>query len=117
MRGNTKNRTQQYLFICRHNISRSRAAADVCSDIATQKGLSIEAFSAGLLANSKHPLTKDLVYKADKIFVMESYMKATLEQNYGQVTEKIINLNIPDIYPKGDPELTKVLWYKLKPLL
>ena len=74
-----------------------------------RNNLNIEAVSAGIAVYSENPMTKYLADSADIIFVMEDYMKKLLEEYYGQKPEKIIVLNIPDIYPKNDPELVAIL--------
>jgi predicted protein tyrosine phosphatase len=60
-------------------------------------------------------VTKEMADKADMIFVMEDYMKEILETELHQPAEKIICLDIPDIYYVGDPELEAALRQKLLP--
>jgi len=55
--------------------------------------------------------------KADMIFVMEDYMKEILETEFHQPAEKIICMDIPDIYYVQDPELKATLRQKLLPYI
>jgi predicted protein tyrosine phosphatase len=108
-----KEHKKNILFICYGNLNRSPTAAEVCTRIAEQYNLNIEAVSAGIAVYSENPITKYLADAADVIFVMEDYMKKLLEEYYGQKPDKIIVLNIPDIYPKNDPELVGILQREL----
>ncbi len=51
---------------------------------------------------------------ADKIFVMEDYMKNIIINEYKVEPQKIISLNIHDIYYKDDPKLKEILREKLE---
>jgi predicted protein tyrosine phosphatase len=48
---------------------------------------------------------------------MEDYMTRELEATYGQDPGKIICLDIPDLYERGDPMLVHLLREALKPYL
>jgi len=104
-----KKKPKHYLFICHANMHRSKTAEEVCRKIAEQYGLEITVSSAGMSQSSENPVTKEMVDKADVIFVMEDYMKTGLEQKYKQRPEKIICLDIPDMYERGDVVLTRIL--------
>jgi predicted protein tyrosine phosphatase len=106
---------RHYLFICAGNINRSPTAADVFRRMAAESGLDVEVGSAGISPFSAHPVTKAMADEADLIFVMESYMAWELETNYGQDSAKIICLDIPDIYERGDPVLVRILKRELAP--
>ncbi len=104
---------QNYLFVCYANENRSPTAEEVCRKIARRYGLGINAGSAGMSKGSNRPLKKEIADKADKIFVMEDEMVATLVNQYGQNPVKILCLNIPDIYGRDDPWLIGILEDKL----
>jgi predicted protein tyrosine phosphatase len=108
-RGQMGQKKQNILFLCYGNLNRSPTATDICRKIAKQKNLEINAVSAGIAGYAENPLTKDAADQADMIFVMEDYMQTLLQEHYGQKPEKIICLNIPDIYPRNDPELIRIL--------
>jgi len=106
-----------YLFICAVNQNRSRAAERICSRLAQAKNRNIRCESAGVHPLAIRRVTKKMADKADIIFVMEDYMKETLETEFHQPAEKIISLDIPDIYDVRDPELEATLRQKLMPYI
>jgi predicted protein tyrosine phosphatase len=109
--------TTHYLFICTANQNRSRAAERICSQLAQAKNKDIRCESAGVHQLAVRRVTKKMADKADIIFVMEDYMKQTLETEFHQPTEKIICLDIPDIYDVRDPALEATLRQKLLPYI
>ncbi len=108
---------RHYLFVCAGNRNRSPTAEDVVRTLAAQKGLDIEVGSAGLSPFAERRLTKEMADRADLIFVMEEYMARELEDTYGQDPGKIVCLDIPDMYERGDPVLVYLLKEALKPYL
>jgi len=104
-----KQNQKNILFLCYGNLNRSPTAANVAKRLADAKGLDINVASAGIAIYAENPISKFIADEADVIFVMEDYMKKLLEEYYGQRPEKIIVLNIPDIYPRNDPELVEIL--------
>ncbi len=108
---------QRYLFICAANRNRSPTAEDVARVLAGESGLDIEVRSAGISPFSERPLTKEMADWADLIFVMEDYMVRVLEESYDQDPRKIVCLDIPDLYERGDPVLVYLLGESLKPYL
>lgn len=101
------------LFVCYANENRSPTAEAVCKRIAAEKGLDIAVSSAGMYRGSVRFLTREMADKADRIFVMEYEMKARLEKEYGQSPDKVICLDIPDVYNREDPWLVRILEDKL----
>jgi predicted protein tyrosine phosphatase len=106
-----------YLFICAVNQNRSRAAELVCSQLAQAENRDIRCESAGIHPLAIRRVTKKMADKADIIFVMEDYMKEILEKEFHQPAEKIICLDIPDVYYVRDPELEAILRQKLLPYI
>ena len=104
-----KDKPKHYLFICHANINRSKTAEQACQQIAEQYGLKIIVSSGGMSPACENPVTKKMVDKADVIFVMEDYMKTQLERKYKQNPGKIICLDIPDVFERGDPVLIRIL--------
>jgi len=104
---------QTYLFVCYANSNRSPTAEEVCRRIAQENDLDVEASSAGISKGANKPLTKEMVDQADKIFVMEEYMKLILVQDYKQNLAKVVCLDIPDVYCRDDPWLVGILEDKL----
>ena len=107
--------TIHYLFICAINQNRSRAAERVCNQLARAQNRDIECESAGIHPMAVRRVTKEMAKKANMIFVMEDYMKEILVTEFHQPAEKIICLDIPDIYYVRDPELEATLRQKLLP--
>lgn len=104
---------QNYLFVCYVNENRSPTAEEVCRRIAQANDLQIDVSSAGISRGANRPLTKEIAHRADKIFVMEGYMKIALVEDFRQNPAKIICLDIPDIYNRDDPWLVSILEDKL----
>lgn len=100
------------LFVCTGNVDRSRTAQEMYEGI---EGLEVR--SAGTNIIAAVPLSKELTRWADKIFVMESkHLRAVLRVD-PSAREKIVCLEIPDIYYHGQPELKTLLKEKLQPYL
>ncbi|MBS3807845.1 MAG: hypothetical protein KGY60_10110 [Bacteroidales bacterium] len=110
-----KKKGTTYLFVCLANMNRSPAAAMVMEGLARNRSLPIEAVSAGVSPMARRPVSRDLVYRADLIFVMEDYMKQSILRDYDVPEGKIIVLDIPDIYEGDDPVLVAQLRERLKP--
>jgi len=108
-----KKKGTTYLFVCLANMNRSPAAAMVMEGLA--RNLPIEAVSAGVSPMARRPVSRDLVHRADLIFVMEDYMKQSILRDYDVPGGKIIVLDIPDIYEQDDPVLVAQLRERLKP--
>jgi predicted protein tyrosine phosphatase len=102
-----------YLFVCYANVDRSPTAEAVCRRIAAERGLDMEASSAGMSNGALRPVTKKIADLADKIFVMEPEMAIEMVEGYGQNPAKVICLNIPDIYERDEPRLVGMLEQKL----
>jgi len=85
--------------------------------LAQAKNKDIQCESAGVHQLAVRRVTKKIADKADIIFVMEDYMKETLEKEFHQPAEKIIYLDIHDIYDALDPELEATLREKLMPYI
>lgn len=102
------------LFVCTANKLRSPTAEDVFRDWP-----GIEAISAGTDPESPRPLSKELVESADMIFAMENHHRERIRRKYKQrpPDNRIVTLNIPDEYERGDPELVALLRVKVEPRL
>ncbi len=98
------------LFICSQNKLRSPTAEAVFSDY---KGWDVR--SAGLNNDAEVPLGAEDVEWADVIFVMEQAHKKKLKHRFRELlkNQKIVCLDIPDIYNYMDSELIKILTNKV----
>jgi predicted protein tyrosine phosphatase len=76
-----------------------------------------EVKSAGTWYYAHKRVTEDMIDWADIIFVMEKNHVQTLLYLNPKSKDKIINLDIPDIYPRSNPELINILQNKLAKFL
>ncbi|WP_462180471.1 hypothetical protein [Pseudoalteromonas gelatinilytica] len=99
------------LFLCTSNLNRSKTAEE---HFAAKDPLRAYR-SAGLSEkeckrNNTTLCSEELLTWADVVFVMEDEHVRRIEQYTGQrFLDKVINLNIPDIYQRGEPALIKQL--------
>ena len=94
------------LFICSQNRLRSPTAEQV---FASWPG--VETSSAGLDSQASVPVTPELLEWADTIFVMEPTHRAKLSRKFGRYikSQRVICLNIPDVYDFMDESLIRLL--------
>lgn len=98
------------LFICSQNRLRSPTAEQVFADWP-----GIETASAGLNHGAENPVTPELLRWAELIFVMERAQRTRLSSLFGAHLrdQRIVCLDIPDIYAYMDPALIRVLKTKV----
>ena len=116
---------KKVLFICRANMNRSPTGERVFKKLLSQLGykvfgedgvvdFDVEVNSAGLEAVEEgNQVNQEMLKRYSEKYVFESWHQETLITEYGQPKEKIVCLNIPDIYPENDPELEALLRSKL----
>jgi protein-tyrosine phosphatase len=80
-------------------------------------GASIEAKSAGTSEGYSNHVTSELIEWAEVIFVMEEKHKQYLIEVDASSAQKILVLDIPDIFGKNQPELQQLLLDKMQPYL
>jgi len=97
------------LFICNQNQNRSKTAEELFKD-------RFETKSAGLY-NPK-PVTKNELLWAETLVVMENEQRSEIAKRFPDIymQKRIISLNIPDIYHYNQPELIKILKYRVNKL-
>jgi len=106
---------RRVLFICTANQNRSPTAEALLA-----RSQRYEARSAGISPLATRPVTRDLLEWADLIFVMDERYdrhRTQLLELFPEVeglAEKIIVLNIPDIYERDSPELIALLRQRLQ---
>ncbi len=104
------------LFVCSANKQRSKTAEDYFSTIYKSKNF----LSAGTnhkicMKEGTVPLTEDLLEWADVVYVMESkHLKLIREATSNRYFNKIIVLNIDDIYKYYQLELINILKEKIR---
>ena len=108
-------RPQRILFVCTANVDRSRTAQDLYKD-----DHRYEVESAGTAPFATTLLTPELLYWADRIFVMcerEDRHHTQIKMRFPGVKADVKDLDIEDHWPRGHPELVKRLLKKLRPHL
>lgn len=92
---------KNYLFICQHNFTRSKYGAEFFRGYLKALNKNGKVYSAGLGFISNFigkRVNRKILKKSDKIFVMENYMKNYLMEKFSVEKNKIIVLNIEDVY-------------------
>lgn len=108
------------LFICTHNISRSRVAEDTFRVLAwsVPSRERHEARSAGITPQpGGRAVTRADVEWADLICVMESAHEARIRARWPLHGSKIRVLGIPDVYQPDDPALRDLMVRQVRALL
>ena len=107
---------KHYLFVCKHNFTRSKYCAVFFKGYLKGKGIRAKVFSAGTSFSSYFlgkRLNKKFVKKFDLFFVMECWMKEEIIKKFGVCSNKIVILGIKDIYgflrKKSIDDLDKLL--------
>jgi len=99
---------RRILFVCTANIDRSPTAETLLKSVG---GFDVK--SAGIWFNARRRISEELIDWADLIFVMEGHHREAILALKPDAANKVIVLNIPDIYPRNDPELIEILKAKL----
>jgi predicted protein tyrosine phosphatase len=102
------------LFICKHNVMRSRTAESVYSSDDRYN-----ARSAGTGKTAKVKVTAEMIKWADIIFVMEEEQELYIKEEFGQEVghREIITLGIYDTYYFMEPALVDLIKEKVEPYL
>jgi predicted protein tyrosine phosphatase len=90
------------LFVCNQNMHRSKTAEELFKD-------KFETKSAGLFGGRL--VDENLLSWADVVCVMEDFQRTEIGKRFPAMylKKKIISLDIPDIYSRGQPELVALL--------
>lgn len=92
---------KKYLFICKHNFTRSKYGAEFFRGFLKGKGVKAKVESAGLGFSSfflGRKLNPKILKNSDVVFVMESWMKYKIVSKFNFDSKKIFVLNIKDVY-------------------
>jgi predicted protein tyrosine phosphatase len=106
---------ERILFICTANVDRSRTAEDLY-----RNDPRYEVRSAGVAPFAAFSVTRELLQWADRVFVMnerEDRHATILRMRIPDVDRPVIDLDIPDKWRRGDPELISILRRSLEPYL
>ena len=91
----------KYIFICKHNFTRSKFGAEFFRGYLRGKKIKGKVYSAGIGFGSiflGKRINKKYLIGTDYIFVMEKYMKDHIIKKFNFDSKKIIVLNILDDY-------------------
>lgn len=97
------------LFICTANINRSRTAEDM---LAGSDKYEVKSAGLVMLKDSGQVITQKLVDEADQIFVMNEIHdkhRTKLMERFETWGKDVFDLNIRDIYARGEKELVRLL--------
>jgi predicted protein tyrosine phosphatase len=103
---------EHILFVCTANVDRSRTAEDLY-----RHDERYEVRSAGVAPFATRELSRDDLDWADRVFVMnesEDQHRTLIQMRFGKVNRPIIDLEIEDLWRRGDPELRRLLLRRLK---
>ena len=106
---------ERILFICTANIDRSPTAEELYDG-----DTRFEVRSAGVAPFARVPLTRDILLWADRVFVMnerEDQHRTLIRIRFPDVDRPIVDLDVRDLWNRGDPELVALLLRRLKPHL
>ncbi len=108
-------RRERILFVCTGNIDRSRTAEDLYL-----KDPRYEVRSAGTAPFAAAPITRELLSWADRVFVMcerSDGHESLIRMRFPDIRRPIIDLDIEDRWPRGDPELVRRILKRTTPHL
>jgi predicted protein tyrosine phosphatase len=90
------------LFICNQNQHRSKTAEYLFKDL-------FETKSAGLF--NEKPVCKSDISWADIVFVMEEHQRIEISKRFPCIylQKRILNMEVPDIFRRDQPELVELL--------
>lgn len=106
---------ERILFVCTANLDRSPTAVDLYRDDPRY-----EVRSAGVAPFAERRIDRDLLLWADRVFVMnekEEKHRTLLTILFPGVERPTVDLDIPNRWRHGDPELAARLRRKLRPHL
>jgi len=106
---------ERILFVCTANVDRSRTAEDLY-----RGDERYEVQSAGTAPFATRPIDRELLLWADRVFVMcerEDRHQTLIKLRFPDVQRPVIDLDVEDRWPRGDPELVRRLLKRLAPHL
>ena len=115
------------LFVCFGNIDRSPTAMDVFKDMLVESGYVMwpggadAQYDAWVLSAGVHAehyrtqVDEELCYWATEIFALDDPVERCLLTRYKQPRNKVVNLQIPNMYRRNDTGLISILKQKLAP--
>jgi len=108
-------RREHVLFVCTANRDRSRTAEDLY-----RADPRYDVRSAGVAPFATVRVDDELLLWADRVFVMnerEDGHRTFLQLQFPRLERPTVDLDVPDLWPRGHPELVSLLLRKLRPHL
>jgi predicted protein tyrosine phosphatase len=108
-------RPEHILFVCTANVDRSRTAEDLY-----RSDPRYTVRSAGVAPFATVRVTRELLLWADRVFVMserDDQHQTLIQMRFPDVTRPTVDLDVPDRWSRGDPELVALLRRRLRPHL
>lgn len=99
---------RRVLFVCTGNIDRSPTGEALLKQ---KEGFEVQSAGTSILAPKR--ISKGLLTWADVIFAMEERHRTAVLALNPQAGNKVIVLNVPDVYRRDEPELIEILKTKL----
>lgn len=96
------------LFVCTANELRSPTAEELF-----RKNKDIGVKSAGTSPFANQQIDRNIIDWSDLIIVMENHHMKKILEIVPSIEDKIVVLNIPDIYARNDPKLIQILKKKV----
>jgi predicted protein tyrosine phosphatase len=106
---------QRVLFVCTANVDRSRTAEDLYKEDSRY-----EVRSAGTAPFATVPLTRELLLWADRVFVMSERgdrHETLIRLRFPEIERPVTDLDVEDRWPRGHPDLVRLVLRKLAPHL
>jgi len=108
-------RREHVLFVCTANVDRSRTAEDLY-----RGDPRYEVRSAGVAPFATVRVDRDLLLWADRVFVMserEDQHRTLIRILFPDLDRPTVDLDVPDRWHRGHPELVALLLRRLRPHL
>lgn len=106
---------ERILFLCTANVDRSPTAEDLYAGDPRY-----DVRSAGLASFARRPVDRELLVWADRVFVMcerEDRHATQIRLRFPDLRRPVIDLDVLDRWPRGHPELVRLLEKRLSPHL
>lgn len=102
----------KYVFVCKYGEYRSAIAARLVEKIAFENGFNVKTDYFGVRDGLSNEEKRGILADADRVYIMESYMKFDIEKILG-FTGEIFCLDIEDNRDLTESGIKKVLQQKI----
>jgi predicted protein tyrosine phosphatase len=105
-------RREHILFVCTANRDRSPTAEELY-----RADPRYDVRSAGVAPFATVRVTRDLLLWADRVFVMserDDHHRTAIRMQFPEVDRPVVDLDVPDRWHRGDPDLRRLLRSRLR---